>query len=133
MLLTIGLSVIVVNSAMSASFLGSISTQVDRTFARDFTVQYVGLSLEQGGGPIGPEVGRAIAAMPEAGVVTPVRMLLYRLPKAGGAQPGLAMGVDPGAFGRVDRTPVTGRSRTAALSGIAHGGVIINRAGIQPE
>jgi putative ABC transport system permease protein len=128
MMLTIGLSVIVVNSAMSASFLGSISDQIDRAYARDFTVQYVGLPIEQGGGPIGPEVRKAIAAMPGAGVVTPVRAVLYKFPNAGGAQPGLAMGVDPAAFGRVDRTPMAGGiSRSAALAGIARGGVIINR------
>ena len=126
-MLTIGLSVIVVNSAMSASFLGSISDQIDRVYARDFTVQYVGLPIEQGGGPIGPEVRREIAAMPGAGVVTPVRAVLYKLPKAGGAQPGLAMGVDPAAFGQVDKTPVAGASRSAALAGVARGGVIINR------
>jgi putative ABC transport system permease protein len=127
MMLTIGLCVIVVNSAMSASFLGSITDQIDRAYARDFTVQYVGLPIEQGGGPIGPEVRSAIAAMPGAGVVTPVRAVLYKFPKAGGTQPGLAMGVDPAQFGEVDRTPVTGASRSAALAGIARGGVIINR------
>jgi putative ABC transport system permease protein len=37
--LTIGLSVVVVNSSMSASFVGTIEDQGDRAFARDFTVQ----------------------------------------------------------------------------------------------
>ena len=38
----VGLSVVVVNSSMSASFVGTIEDQVDRAFARDFTVQAQG-------------------------------------------------------------------------------------------
>ena len=57
--LTIGLSVVVVNSSMSASFVGTINDQVDKAFARDFTVQAQGFTLEQGGGPGVPRsVGR---------------------------------------------------------------------------
>jgi putative ABC transport system permease protein len=70
--------------------------------------------------------------MPEAGVVTPLRVVLYKFPKASGAQPGLAMGVDPAAFGKVDHTPLAGVSRSAALAGIARGGVIINRGYAKP-
>jgi putative ABC transport system permease protein len=126
--LTIGLSVIVVNSAMSASFLGTINDQIDQTYARDFTIQHAGLPIEQGGGPIGAGVRRDIAAMPEAGVVTPVRVLVFKLPKAPGSQTGIAMAVDPARYGEVDRTPVDGVSRAAALDGLARGGVLINRA-----
>jgi putative ABC transport system permease protein len=126
--LTIGLSVIVVNSAMSASFLGTINDQVDQTYARDFTIQHTGLPIDQGGGPIGPSVRREIAALPGAGVVTPVRALIFKLPKAPGSQPGMAMGVDPAVFGQVDRTPVDGAPRAEALAGLANGGVIVNRA-----
>jgi putative ABC transport system permease protein len=126
--LTIGLSVIVVNSAISSSFLGTISDQVDRTYVRDFTLQPVGMPLDQGGGPIAPDVRKAIASMPEAAVVTPVRGLLLKFPKAGGGQPGLAMGVDPADFGKVDLTPIAGASRARALADLAGGGVIVNRA-----
>jgi putative ABC transport system permease protein len=126
--LTIGLSVIVVNAAMSASFLGTISDQVDRTYARDFTLEYSGLPIEQGGGPIAPRVRRDIAAMPEAGVVSPVRVLVFKLPKAPGSTPGMAMGVDPATFGKVDLTPLEGSARPDALRGLASGGVIVSRA-----
>lgn len=126
--LTIGLSVIVVNTAMSASFLGTINKQVDQTYARDFTVQQTGLPIDQGGGPIAPNVRRDIAAMPEAGVVTPVRVLIFKLPKAPGSTPGMAMGVDPAQFGKVDLTPIAGSSRAAALAALGRGGVIVNRA-----
>jgi hypothetical protein len=43
---TIGLSVIVVNSTMSASFLGTISDQIDQSYARDFTVAPAGTTIE---------------------------------------------------------------------------------------
>jgi hypothetical protein len=49
--LTIGLSVVVVNSSMSASFIGTIEDQVDRAYARDLTVKAEGFTMEQGGGP----------------------------------------------------------------------------------
>ncbi len=125
--LTIGLSVIVVNSAMSASFLGSINDQVDQAYARDFTVQHIGLPVEQGGGPIAPSVQRDIAAMPESGVVTPVRVLMLKLPGAHSSTPGMVMGVDPAQFGKVDRSPIASGSRAQALAALARGGVIVNR------
>ena len=49
--LTIGLSVVVVNSTFSASFMGTVSDQLEASFARDFTVQAAGQTLETGGGP----------------------------------------------------------------------------------
>ncbi|MGZ4202422.1 MAG: ABC transporter permease, partial [Thermoleophilaceae bacterium] len=126
--LTIGLSVIVVNSAISASFLGTINDQINQTYARDYTVQHIGPPVDQGGGPIAPSVQRDIAAMPGVGVVSPVRALLFKLPKMSGSQPGLAMGVDPATFGEVDLTPVKGSSRAAALAALARGGVLVNQA-----
>ena len=53
--LTIGLSVVVVNASMSASFLGTLRDQIDANLARDFTVQSEGASLETGGGPGVPD------------------------------------------------------------------------------
>ena len=65
--LTIGLSVVVVNSTLSASFMGTISDQLNASFARDFTVQAAGQTLETGGGPGVPQrVAHAIAGMPES-------------------------------------------------------------------
>ena len=79
--LTIGLSVVVVNSSMSASFIGTIDDQVGKAFARDFTVQAQGFTIEQGGGPGVPRsVQSAIEAMPETGTVAPMRAMPLDLP-----------------------------------------------------
>ena len=126
--LTIGLSVIVVNSAISASFLGTISDQVDQTYARDFTVQPIGQPLDQGGGPIAASVRRDVAQLPGVAVVTPERGIFFKFPKAGASQNGMAVGIDPRAFGKVDLTPVSGASRSQALAAVAAGGILVNRA-----
>ena len=56
---------VVVNSSMSSSFIGTINDQIDKAFARDFTVQAQGFTIEQGGGPGVPRsVQTAIEAMP---------------------------------------------------------------------
>ena len=49
--LTIGLSVVVVNSTISSSFMGTVVRPARQSFARDFTVQAAGQTLETGGGP----------------------------------------------------------------------------------
>ena len=122
--LTIGLSVVVVNSSMSSSFIGTIKQQLDSNFARDFNVQARGFTLEQGGGPGVPaSVERKIRVLPQAAVATPVRALLLRLPK--GTQTGLVLGIDPAAYGRVDSTPVRGTSRAAALAAVANGQILV--------
>jgi putative ABC transport system permease protein len=124
--LTIGLSVVVVNSSMSASFLGTIRDQIDQNFARDFTVQAQGYAVEQGGGPGVPkELARQVAAFPETAVATPVRVQVLKLPK-GGDQPGLMFAFDPAQYGKVDKGPIKGISRTRALAAVARGGVIVN-------
>lgn len=123
--LMVGLSVVVVNSSMSSSFLGTIREQVDRNFARDFNVQAQGFTLEQGGGPgVPPAVVSKLRAMPEAGAVVPVHALISRLPQ-GRSQPGLITAFDPASYGRVDKTPVKGVARDAALRGLAAGGVLL--------
>jgi putative ABC transport system permease protein len=126
--LTIGLSVVVVNAGMSQSFIGTIRDQIDRGYARDVTVQPAGSALEQGGAQtIAPGVRAQVAALPAAGVVTPLRLtLLPNLPGVtGGKMPGLVEGVDPVPFARVDRTAVSGASRAAALAGLARGDVLV--------
>jgi putative ABC transport system permease protein len=122
--LTIGLSVVVVNSSMSSSFIGTIKQQLDSNFARDFNVQARGFTLEQGGGPGVPaSVERQIRALPQTAVATSVRALLLKLPK--GTQTGLVLGVDPAVYGRVDTTPVQGTNRATALAGLAKGEIVI--------
>ena len=128
--LTIGLSVVVVNSSMSTSFVATIEDQMDRAFARDFTVQAQGFTIEQGGGPGVPRsVQAAIEAMPETGTVAPMRAMPLELPAVkDGADQGIAIGVDPARQPAVDGTEFEGVTQTAAYSGLADGGVLIGRA-----
>src|SRR5215208_817069 len=128
--LTIGLSVVVVNSSMSASFVGTIEDQIGKAFARDFTVQAQGFTIEQGGGPGVPRsVLRAIDAMPEAGTVAPMRAMQLELPGVkSGSNLGLATGVDPARQPEVDGTEFQGVSRSEAYAGLAQGGVLLGSA-----
>ena len=129
--LTIGLSVVVVNASMSSSFRGTVNDQIDRSFAGDFDVQAQGFALEDGGGPgVPPSLRAAIARMPETGTATPVRASVIDLPGVTAAQKdGLAMGIDPAAYGRVDKTALRdGVTREQALRDVAAGGIIIGSA-----
>jgi putative ABC transport system permease protein len=127
--LTIGLSVVVVNSSMSASFVGTIQDQVDKAFARDFTVQAQGFTIEQGGGPGVPRsVQTAIEAMPQAGTVAPMRAMPLELPGVkSGSEQGIAIGVDPGRQPKVDGTEFQGLDQSAAYAGLDRGGVLLGR------
>jgi putative ABC transport system permease protein len=126
--LTIGLSVVVVNSTFSASFMGTVSDQLEQSFARDFTVQAAGQTLETGGGTGVPAALRArIAALPETRAVSPVRVMFLHLPGIDRGQPqGMAVAYDPAVWGVMDATPVTGATRASALAGVARGGVLVS-------
>jgi putative ABC transport system permease protein len=122
--LTIGLSVVVVNSSMSASFIGTVRDQLTQNFARDFNVQPQGYSLEQGSGPgIPQKLVDKVQEMPETAVATPVRAQQTTLPK--GDQLGLMVGVDPIDYPRVDKSPIKGATTEDAYRGLAIGGVIL--------
>jgi putative ABC transport system permease protein len=125
--LTIGLSVVVVNSTFSASFMGTVSDQLEASFARDYTVQAAGQTLETGGGPGVPHrLAREIAAMPETRAVTAIRAVFLDLPGIqSGQKQGIAKAYDPSVYALMDATPIKGATREAALRGIAAGGVII--------
>lgn len=126
--LTIGLSVVVVNSGVSTSMLHTINRQIDAAYARDYTVKPLDEMLGQSGQAIATPVAGRIAALPGAGTVTPIRATLTQLPgRSSDSQPGLIMAVDPTAWGRVDRTPISGASRARALAGLAQGGVIASK------
>jgi putative ABC transport system permease protein len=127
--LTIGLSVFVVNAGMSASFLGAIEDEIDRSFARDFTVQPLGTPLDAGGEQVVPaQLRERIARMPEVQVVTPLRSMILDLPGiTSGQKQGLAVGYDPREFGEVDKTPIEGASRAAALDAVQHGGILVGK------
>jgi putative ABC transport system permease protein len=128
--LTIGLSVVVVNSSMSTSFVGTIQDQVDQAFARDFTVQAQGFTMEQGGGPGVPRaVLSKIARMPETGTVAPMRAMPLDLPRVqSGSKQGLAIGIDPALQPKVDGTEFKGVSQADAYQGLADGGVLLGSA-----
>lgn len=128
--LTIGLSVVVVNSSMSASFIDGLRDQMTASLARDTTIRPTDSTLYEGGMQTVPRaVSRKVAALPEAGIVTPVRVLLFDLPKGNGAAEvqGLAEGIDPAVFGEVDRSPVSGASREDALRAVGEGQILIGR------
>lgn len=123
--LTIGLSVVVVNSAMSSSFLGTIRSQIDQAYVRDATVQPYGARAEDGGAQtMKASVRREIAALPGAGIVTPVRVTAIFMP-AGDKLPGLALGVDPAVYGSIDHSKISGATRAEALAGLDQGGAIL--------
>ena len=112
--LTIGLSVVVVNSSMSASFVGTIEDQIDKAFARDFTVQAQGFTLEQGGGPGVPRsVQSAIEAMPETGTVAPMRAMPLDLPgvKSGSNRASRSASTRPSSRRSMARSSRTSASR----------------------
>jgi putative ABC transport system permease protein len=128
--------VIVVNATMAQTFVRTIEHQMTAGFARDLTVRPLGAALEEGGSQVVPRsVARAVAALPEAGVVTPLRVTLADLPGLTNQATGLIEGVDPALWGAVDRSPVKGADRAAAIRALDHGGVIVGsgyaeRAGI---
>lgn len=122
--LTIGLSVVVVNASMSASFLGTLRDQIDANLARDFTIQSEGAALETGGGPGVPNALWAkVRTMPETEAATPIRALVTKLPGSG--EQGLITAYDPEAYAQLDHSPVTGATRAQALHAVEHGGVIL--------
>jgi putative ABC transport system permease protein len=126
--LVVTLSVVVVNATMSASFLGSISDELDAHFARDLTVQPLGYSSY---GPptssIAPSLQRQIAALPAAGTVTPERIVYTTHLPGGTGEPGLLKGIDPEQWPRVDRSEYEGASTAQTMAGLAAGGVVLGR------
>lgn len=125
--LVVTLSVVVVNATMSASFLGSISDELDAHFARDLTVQPLGYSSY---GPpsssIAPSLRRQIAALPAVGTVTTER-IVYTAHLPGKGEPGLLKGIDPKLWPRVDRSEYEGADTAQTMAGLAAGGVVVGR------
>jgi putative ABC transport system permease protein len=125
--LVITLSVVVVNSMMSASFVGSISDELDSRFARDLTVQPAGYS------PYGPpttglddSLAERIASLPQAGTVTPKR-IVYTTNLPGSDEEGLLTAVDPTQWNNVDHSDYEGASAAQAMAGLAAGGAIVGK------
>jgi putative ABC transport system permease protein len=126
--LMIGLSVVVVNGVMTASFVGSVRAEIDRAYVRDVTV------LPRGWSPVGPEhridpgLRARLAALPGAGIVSPVRQAYVELPGVApkGTQNGVLYGIDPVTYPSVDTSPVEGATRAAAYAGVARGGAVVD-------
>jgi putative ABC transport system permease protein len=126
--LVVTLSVVVVNGVMSASFVGSISDELDKRFTRDLTVQPVGYSeyISGPGTSIARSLEQRIAALSTAGTVTP-RRIVYTVHLPVTDSPGLLVAVDPAAWPRVDRTEYEGASAAGAMRGLAAGGVVVGK------
>jgi putative ABC transport system permease protein len=125
--LVVTLSVVVVNSMLSASFIGSIDAELDARFARDLTVQPAGYS--EYGPPmsgIDSSLRERVAALPAAGTVTP-RRIVYMTHLPGSDEPGLLTAVDPGQWSRVDHSSYEGASAAEAMAGLAAGGAVIGK------
>jgi putative ABC transport system permease protein len=126
--LLVAISVVVVNSTMASSFLGTISDELDKRFARDLTVQPIG--YQEFGPPqagLSRQLREQIAAMPEAAAVASRRSIyLPELPAGGGE--GLVVGYDPVEYDRVDHIDYEGAPRDAVLRGLAAGGVVPSKA-----
>ncbi len=121
--LLVALSVVVVNATVAASFIGSVSDEIDRRFARDVTVQplaYNDFAPTQGA--VSSRLREQIEALPQTGAVAARRALFVpELP--GGGQQGLIVGYDPADWARVDDPAFEGASQAQALRGLADGGV----------
>jgi putative ABC transport system permease protein len=135
--LVVTLSVVVVNSTMSASFLGTISDELDAHFARDLTVQPLGYtSFGPPTSGIAPSLREKIAELPAAGTVTPERFVYTQhLPATD--RPGLLTAIDPRQWPKVDRTEYEGTTAAGAMGGLEEGGVVLGKgfaddAGLQP-
>lgn len=128
--LTIGLSVFVVNSVFSESFLGTIREQVDRSFAHDFTVQSIGGGTQTGESfQLAPGVAAEIAKLPGTQVVSSLRTRFVELPGTHTeTRNGIAIGLNPATYGQVDKSSYRGATAKAALAGIARGGIIAGPA-----
>jgi putative ABC transport system permease protein len=131
--LMIGLALVVGINTLGASFLHSIESEFDRSFARDLTVQPRGFSPGQGPQQtIAKSVRAKIAQIPEAAVVTPERLVFVPdlpRPPGGSGGSGLLFAFDPGPYEQVDSTDIDagGASRSDVYRQIAAGEVTVGR------
>ena len=113
--LLIGLSLVVAVNSLGSSFLGTISDEFDRAFARDLTVQPSGLSPGQGTQQtIGDRLSERLEKIPEAAVVARERFLFTTDlpgPKGKTKSDGLIIGFEPTEYEEVDTTDIQGAPR----------------------
>lgn len=132
--LMIGLALVVAINTLGASFLHTISDELDKSFARDLTVQPRGFS--PGAGPqqtIAKGLAARLAKLPDAEVVTPERLVFTpHLPskQGSGKRPqGLLLGFDPAVYDEVDSTEIdgAGASNQEVFDRIARGAVTVGQ------
>ncbi|MGZ5309622.1 MAG: ABC transporter permease [Solirubrobacterales bacterium] len=132
--LMIGLALVVAVNTLGASFLHTISKELDKSFARDLTVQPRGFA--PGSGPqqtIAEGLTAKLAKLPDAKVVTPERLLFVsHLPPKKGSEvrpQGLVLAFDPAVYDEVDSTEIDagGAPMAEAFDRIAAGGVTVGR------
>ncbi len=129
--LLIGLALVVAVNSLGSSFLGTISDEFDRAFARDLTVQPSGLSPGQGPQQtIGKRLSDRLKKIPEAAVVARERFLFTTElpgPKGKTKSDGLIFGFDPPEYEEVDTTEIQGATREEAFRGIERGEVTVGK------
>lgn len=132
--LMIGLALVVGINSLGASFLKSIEREFDRSFARDLTVQPRGFA--PGEGPqqsIAAGLRERLAGIPEAGVVSPERLIFVSdLPRKAGTDSGptgLLFGFDPPSYEQLDSTDFDagGAPREVLYRRVARGQVTVGR------
>jgi putative ABC transport system permease protein len=132
--LMIGLALVVAINSLGSSFLSSIEREFDESFARDFTVQPRGFAPGQGPQQtIAGGLSKRIERIPEAGIVTPERLVfvpdLPRLESKRDGPRGLLIGFDPVEYAALDTTDIDagGESRGAFFQRLGAGQVGVGR------
>jgi len=123
--LMIGLALVTAFGALSSSFLGSVTSEFDEAFARDFTVQPSGFSPGRGAQQtISPKLARRLERLPDAAVVTPER--IFFSDELLGGEDGLALAFDPQEYGIVDESDFSGGlSEAEVLPRVAAGQITV--------
>ena len=129
--LLIGLSLVVAVNSLGSSFLGTISDEFDRAFARDLTVQPSGLSPGQGTQQtIGDRLSQRLEKIPEAAVVARERFLFTTDlpgPKGKTKSDGLIIGFEPTEYEEVDTTDIQGAPREEVFKRMNDGEVTVGK------
>ncbi len=127
--LLIGLALVVAVNSLGSSFLGTISDEFDRAFARDLTVQPSGLAPGQGPQQtIGDRLSERLERIPEAKVVARERFLFTTDlpgPKGKTKSDGLLVGFEPTEYEQVDTTDIKGASREEVFRRMKRGEVTV--------
>ncbi len=125
----VGLALVVAVNSLGSSFLGTISDEFDRDFARDLTVQPSGFAPGQGPQQtIAKGLRDRLARIPQAAVVARERFLFTEdMPGKRGKNQGLLLAFQPNQYEKVDESTIDGANRAAAFKGIASGGVTLGK------